>query len=212
MQNVPLGPHLVLRDHRPLGIAEQAGMDERKVAEVGEVLHLPRRVAGPRIWPAGDCLPTGGLELGDVRQRPARFLERDPDDPVALLTAERRGARLGRHARGVGELRDRSARAGRPVPPAVVRAHDLVPLHRSERERGTPVDAQVGEGVRRPARVAPEDEGLVQQVGRDRPVAQLRGVRNRMPTRAQGRVVATGGRRMRRLGHAGRTSTEASLR
>ena len=56
---------------------------------------------GPQVRP-----PPVRLELGDVRQRPARLLERDPDDPVALLAAERRaralaGTRVGSASCGI---------------------------------------------------------------------------------------------------------------
>src|SRR5919199_1777327 len=43
-QHVAVDLDLVPRHDRPLGVAEQSRMDERKVAEVGEVLHLPRGV------------------------------------------------------------------------------------------------------------------------------------------------------------------------
>ena len=143
-------------------------MHEREVAEVGEVLDLARGVARPPVRPAVDGRPGGILELGNLGQRPARLLERNPDHPVALGAGERGRARLGGHARRVGELRDPGAGSVGAVAPAVVRAHDLVALDRAERERGAAMDAEVEERVRRPGAVPPEDECLAEQVDGER--------------------------------------------
>src|SRR6266511_4247545 len=158
VQDVALDPDLVVRDDRALGIAEQAGVHEREVAEVGEVLDLAGRVALPAVRAAGDGLP--GLELRDLGERPARLLERDPDEAVALLAAEGRRPGLLGDAGRVGELRDRRAGATRPVPPAVVGTDDFVPLDGAERERSPAVNAEIGERVSRSIRVAPEHERL----------------------------------------------------
>ena len=149
MQDVAVRLDLVLLHDRPLRIAEQARMDEREMAEVGEVLHLARGVAAPLVRAAEDGAPLVRLELRHLGQRPARLLESDPDDPVALLAAEPLRARLARDPRRVLELRDQRAGAVRPVAPAVVGADDLVALDRAERERGPAVDAEVGEEIGR---------------------------------------------------------------
>ena len=106
VEDVAVRRDLVARDDGPLRVAEQPRVHEREVAEVGEVLDLARRVARPPVRPAGDGRPGRILELGNLGQRPARLLERDPDHPVALGAGERRRARLGRHPGRVGELRD----------------------------------------------------------------------------------------------------------
>ena len=187
------------------GSPSRPGMDEREVAEVGEVLDLARGVALPGIRPAGHRVPVVGLELGNVGERPARILERDPDDPVALLAAKRRRARLGGNARRVGQLRDGGAGAARPVPPAVVGADDLVAFDRAERQRRPAMDAEVGEGVDQAGRVAPEDERLGQEVGRNRTVAERLRVGDGVPAGAKRLMVATCGWRVG--AHAPRTST-----
>ena len=48
-QDVAVGMHLVPGHHRPLRIAEQAGVHPREVTEIGEVLDLPRGVALPAV-------------------------------------------------------------------------------------------------------------------------------------------------------------------
>ena len=62
-------------------------MHPREVAEVGEVLHLPRRVALPRERAGVHDLPAAGLELRNLGQRVGRRAggEAHPDEAVALL-------------------------------------------------------------------------------------------------------------------------------
>jgi hypothetical protein len=160
-------------------------MDEREVAEVGEVFHLARGVAAPLVRPAEDGAPGVRLELGHLGQRPARLVKRDPDDPVALLAPERPRARLRRDSRRFLELRDQRAGPVRPVAPAVVGADDLVALDRAEREGRPAMDAQVGEGVGRSGRVPPEDERLVEERHGTRLAAEVARERDRVPAGAE---------------------------
>jgi hypothetical protein len=178
--------HLVGCDHGAARIAEQPGVHEGKVAEVREVLDLAGRIAGPREGPRADGAPARVVELGDIGQGPGRRLQRHPHDPVALERGIDDRARPRRHARGLGELRDRRARAVGAVAPAVVGADDLVPLHTAEGQGRAPVHAHVAKRARHAAGVAPEHEGLAEQrggVGRARDVG---GVRDGMPARAKG--------------------------
>jgi hypothetical protein len=62
-EDVAVGRDLVAGNDGPLRIAEQARVDEREVAEVGEVLDLARCVARPPVRPAVDGRPGGILEL-----------------------------------------------------------------------------------------------------------------------------------------------------
>ena len=170
-------------------------MDEREVAEVGEVLDLAGGVARPPVRAAVDGRPRGILELGNLGERPARLLERDPDHPVALGAGERRRTRLGRYAGRVGKLRDPRAGSVGAVAPAVVRTHDLVALDGAERQRCAAMDAEVEERVRRSRAVPPEDERLAEQVDRERLARrQLAGVRDRMPAGTERRGMAGDGR------------------
>ena len=189
----------------PLRVAEQARMDEREVAEVGEVLDLARGVARPPVRPAVHGHPGGILEFGNLGQRPARLLERDPDHPVALRAGERRGPGLGRHPGRVGELRDPRAGAVGAVAPAVVGAHDLVALDGAERERRAAVDAEIEECMSRAGAVAPEDERLAEQVdGEWLARRELAGVRDRcQQARRAGAWPATDGEVMARPYAAG---------
>ncbi len=197
-QDVTVGLDGVPRHDRPLGVAEQPGVDEGEVAEVGEVLDLARSVARPRVGPAEHGRPGDVLELGHLRQRPAGLLQRNPDEAVALGAAERGCLRLGRSTRRIGELGDPGASAVRAVAPAVVGTDDLVALDGAERERGAAVDAEVEECVRNPGAVAPEDERLAEEVDGDGGTGrEIVRVPNGVPAAAQGRSVAG----YRRSGH-----------
>ena len=107
--------------------------------------------------------PRGIVELGDLEQRVARLLQRHPQQPEPLLAAKRVHARLAGDLRRVGELRDQPADAVAAVLPAVVGAHDPVPDHAPERERGAAVDAEVAQRVRGAGGVAPQHEVLAEQ-------------------------------------------------
>ena len=165
MQHVLRGAHLVPRHHGPVRVAEQARVHPREVAEVGEVLHLAGRVAGPPVWARGEHRPGAVLQFGHLGQRPARLVQGHPDQPVPFLAVERRDLRLGRHPARVLELRDSDAPAVGPVPPAVVRADQLVAVDPAQRQRGTAMHAQVLAGPRLAAGAAPQHQWLAEQIG-----------------------------------------------
>ena len=181
VQHVALGAHLVPRHHGPVRIAQQAGVHPGEVTEVGEVLDLARGVALPGVRPGRDHGPVAVLQLGHLGQRPARLLQRGPDQAVAFLRAERGHPGLGRDPRRVLELRDRDAAAVGVVAPAVVGAHDLVAGHPAQRQRGAAVHAQVRHHPRAAVRAAPQHQRLAEQVGMPRLGAQRGGERDRMP-------------------------------
>ena len=55
----------IFGDKRPFWIAEQAGVNPREVAEVGEVLHLAGGVAVPRVGAGVDDFPFAVFKFGD---------------------------------------------------------------------------------------------------------------------------------------------------
>ena len=174
-------------------------MHPREVAEVGEVLELAGGVGSDHVYgPAVTTVQPSSAQLGHVRERPARLLQRDPDQAVALDAPERADPRLLRDAGRVGELRDERAGAVRPVVPAVVGADDLVAVDPAERDRSPAVDAEVGDGARRPGRVAVERERLAEEHPAEGLVVQLRRERDRVPAGAQGGNVGSGGRGLHR--------------
>ena len=199
------GAHLVPRHHGPVRVAEQARVHPREVAEVGEVLHLAGRVAGPPVWARGEHRPGAVLQFGHLGQRPARLVQGHPDQPVPFLAVERRDLRLGRHPARVLELRDSDAPAVGPVPPAVVRADQLVAVDPAQRQRGTAVHAQVLAGPRLAAGAAPQHQWLAEQIGMGRLVGELGAERHRMPAVTQRAGVREGGR----AGHADQGTAEA---
>src|SRR5207302_7762544 len=184
-KHVPVDLDLVPRHDGPLRVAEQARMDEGEVAEVGEVLDLPRGVTAPLERAAEHRSPLLRLELGNLGERPARVVESDPHQLEALLARERGRTRLGWNAGRILELRDQRARAVGPVVPAVVGADDLVVLNGPERERRAAVDAEVGEGAGGSGGVAPEDERLVQEARRERAVLEVAREGDWVPTAAK---------------------------
>ena len=169
-------------------------MHPREVAEVGEVLELPGGVGAPRVRPGRDHRPAVVRQLGHVGERPARILERDPDEAVALDALERADPGLLRDAGRIGELRDERARAVGAVMPAVVRADDVVAVDRAERDGRPAVDAEIGDGVGRPAGVAVERERLAEEHPAQGLVLELRCECDRVPAGAKGRDVGGGGR------------------
>jgi len=190
-QHVAGGVHLVRRDHRPLRVAEQPRVDPGKVPEVGEVLHLPRRVAAPPVRPGGDNRPLAAcFQLGDFRERPPRLLKRYPDQPVPFLYPERPDPGPDRDRGRILLLRDRRAPAVRAVPPAVVGANQFVALDPAQRQCGAAVYAQIGHHPRRPAGPAPDHQRLTEQVGSHRAVSDLTSERDRMPARPLGGQVS----------------------
>jgi hypothetical protein len=182
-QHVAVGADLVLGHHRPLRIAEQPRVDPGEMPEVGEVLHLPGRVALPAVGPGGHEHPVAVLQFRDLGQGPARLLQRDPDQPVPLLDRERPDPGLGRDRRRVFLLRDGHAPAVGPVAPAVVRADQLVALDPAQRQRRAAVHAQVRHRPRRATGPAPDHQRLPEQIGSQGPVPQLAAERDRMPAR-----------------------------
>ena len=149
-------------------------MHPREVAEVGEVLHLPRGVAVPGERPGVHHLPGAGFELGHLGQRVRRLAlgQAHPDEAVALLALIHRRARLGGNGGG-GRLRNAHARARRVVVPRVVRTHEAIVGDPAERERGAAVDAQVAHRVRAAVAGAPHDHGFAEQRRAERLVRHL---------------------------------------
>src|ERR1700722_4052238 len=133
-----LRAHLVARHHWPGRIAEQARMHPGEMPEVGEVLHLTSRVAAPRVGPGGYHRPASLLQSTYLWQRPARLIERDPDQAVTFLHGERLHPGLGWHPGRISELRNRGAAAIAAVPPAVVGADEFVAAPPAERQRRPP--------------------------------------------------------------------------
>ena len=181
VQNVSFGAYLVAWHDRPCGVAQQARVHPREVPEVGEVLHLAGGVTAPAVGARRHHRPPAVLQFGHLGQRPARLCQRDPDQAVPFLAAERADPGLGRHPRRVCELGDGRAAAVGPVAPAVVGADELVAADPAERERRAPVHAQVGVGARLPVRAAPQDQRLAEQIGVKGPAGEVVAERHRMP-------------------------------
>ena len=166
VQDVALGLDLVARHDRALGVAEQARVHPREVAEVGEVLDLARGVAAPLVRAARHRRPP--TQLGHLGQRQPRLLERDPDEAEALD-----GTRSASHAPSPGRASGRRA-AGSPCRHRSARSASRGTGRRSrrrrpaQRQRRPAVDAEAEKNVRGPGGVAPDDQRLAEQLDRDR--------------------------------------------
>src|SRR4029077_5280970 len=148
--------------HGPRWVAQEPGVHEREMPEIGEVLDLPRGVRVPRERPGRDGAPGPGFELGDFGQRPARLVERDPNQAVSLEAPEAHRASLGGHLGRIAQLRDGDARTVRVVPPAMIGADDLILLYGAEGKCRTAVNAQIHEYVRSGVGISPQDQALSQ--------------------------------------------------
>src|SRR5579862_6275942 len=65
VQHVALGADFMGRYSCSLRIAQQAGMDEWEMAEVGEIFHLAGRVAAPRKRSRENRLPCWRFQFGN---------------------------------------------------------------------------------------------------------------------------------------------------
>src|SRR5262245_35868004 len=117
-----------------IGIAEDAGVNPRKVGEVGEVLNHTRSVGAPLSFrsvrrPVIARIAELGWKVGNIL---TRLVKTNPNQTVALLDAKRFCARLGGDLAIRRERRDARATAVCGVVPTVVGTYELITAQPTE--------------------------------------------------------------------------------
>jgi thioredoxin-dependent peroxiredoxin len=181
VHNHALDSSSVRRDDRPLRIAQQTGMDPRKMAEVGEILHLARRVALPLERSGVHDCPLWRLQFGDWWQRFCRFFQSNPDDSVALLARIRGDARLGRNSCGIIKLRNAGAGACRVETPTMISTDKLATFHAPQRQSRAPVNAHFVKRMSLAIAIAPNNDRFAEERCAKRRRADLVAIGNGMP-------------------------------
>ena len=115
-------PQLDLRHVRLLRQPERAGVDEREVRDVDEVVRHPGRRRPPQLDVDVEPAVGGVGVLRDLGDAGRRLAGAHPDEAVALGDVHRRQVRLGRHRDALVGRRHEHAAAAGPERPAVVRA------------------------------------------------------------------------------------------
>ncbi len=214
--------HVVVRHLLGLRRAEGAGVHEREVRRVEEVvgeLHRAHRRA-PGLVPRVGA--RGVVPLGELVQVADGGFGGQPHQAVALGES-RRGSQAGARRQVVGPVAagaERRDAGGLPVGtelPPVVRAHDAVVHHAAGAERSEAVGATVDEGHDPPVD-AREHPVVAEQPDPHRVATDLGGHRDRVPAPGEGRglvvdcrVVDRAWRHGARIAGRGRAAVAAVL-
>eukprot|EP01136_Pigoraptor_vietnamica_P031334 Opistho-1_new@91765 len=167
--------------------AEHAGVHEREVRDVDEVLDgaRPARLVGEGA--AEEEPVRAGVDLRERRDVALRLAETGPDEAVALRGAEGRGAGPRRRLLALVR-RIAHADAVGAVFPAVIGAGEPPVRDLAERQLDAAVGAAVFEGAEA-VRRAPEHHIDAEQADRMRSVGDVRGAGDRVPLGGEPAVV-----------------------
>ena len=161
-------------------VAQNPVMHPGEMAEIEEVLHCARGAAFPFSFVAEDYAKARVVEWGKFRDGRPGLAHANPDDTVPLFGVVFGEARLLRNGMLRRNRGDPCAPAVGIVRPAVVGADDALPLYPSQRDRCSPVNAQVVK--RRYAVSQPTDgQALIQKTDGKRPLAHLFAEGDRQP-------------------------------
>ncbi len=167
------------------GRAENAGMDEREMRHVEEVLDNPRPAGGDLVRAANDLVEARIAMLGKRQHVRRRRADAHPDQPIAFDYGKH--ARAGRGWRNVARQgRNVTAATIRCEAPAVIRALQFTAVDFANREACAAMRTAILPGVNHAVVATPQGHVTSKQAGRrHRPGRERRRQRQRMPVIAK---------------------------